>query len=251
MLTKADVLRVKVSQANAKQQEIQAHAQAEVARANLIGAIGVSLDDESVQFAEPATLLAEAKAPLPDAKTAQRTAAAQRPELQQRKSSAESAHHTAKARGFALLPDFDFEGGYLHFDGQTFNAKNSGYVGVKAQWAVWEWGASFYAHKAATAKADAADLAEKDMARQIGVEIASDLAQATSAAAAVDVAQQTIESAEEAYRVTKAGLQAGTATTTDLLDAQSALTQARLNLTRAQYEDALTRVTLKRGLGTH
>jgi len=230
VLTKADVLRVKVSQANAKQQEIQAHAQAEVARANLIGAIGVSLDDESVQFAEPATLLAEAKAPLPDAKTAQRTAAAQRPELQQRKSSAESAHHTAKARGFALLPDFDFEGGYLHFDGQTFNAKNSGYVGVKAQWAVWEWGASFYAHKAATAEADAADLAEKDMARQIGV---------------------TIESAEEAYRVTKAGLQAGTATTTDLLDAQSALTQARLNLTRAQYEDALTRVTLKRGLGTH
>ena len=201
VLNRADVLRVKVSQANAKQQEFQAHAQAEVARANLIGAIGVPQDDESVEFAEPVTLLAEAKVPLPDAKTAQRTAAAQRPEIRQRKSSAEAARHTAKARGFALLPDFDFEGGYLHFDGQPFNPKNSGYVGVKAQWAVWEWSASFYAHKAAVRSPRRMlyrARREGTRERQIGVEIASDLAQATSGRrAAVDVAQQTIESAEE------------------------------------------------------
>jgi outer membrane protein TolC len=49
--------------------------------------------------------------------------------------------------------------------------------------------------------------------------------------------------------VTDAQLQAGTATTTDLLEAQSALTQARLNYLRAQYELAISRVNLRRALG--
>lgn len=250
VLTKADVLRVRVSQANAKQQEIQAHAQGEVARANLMGRVGLPIDDRSIEFAEPTTLLAQAKAQLPEASSAMHTALAQRPELRQRRQAAEAAHHTESAHAYSLLPDVDLEAGYLHFDGSPFNPTNSGYVGVKAQWAIWEWGATYYAKKAAAAQAAAADYATAEEERVINVEIASDLAQATSAVAAVDVATQTIESAEEAYRVTKAGLQAGSATTTDLLDAQAALTQARLNLTRAEYEDALTRVTLKRGLGT-
>jgi outer membrane protein len=250
VLTKADVLRVKVSQANAKQQEIQAHAQGEVARANLLGRIGIPIDDRSVDFAEPATLLAQAKAPLPDVATASHAALSRRPEIAQKRRTAEAAQHTANARSYSLLPDVDLEAAYLHFDGSPFNPTNSGYVGVKAQWAIWEWGSTYYARRAAVAEAHAAELATEEEERRIGVEVASDLAQATSAVAAVDVAQQTIESADEAYRVTKAALQAGTATTTDLLDAQAALTQARLNLTRAEYEDALARVTLKRGLGT-
>jgi outer membrane protein TolC len=49
--------------------------------------------------------------------------------------------------------------------------------------------------------------------------------------------------------VTNALVQAGSATTTDLLDAQAALTTARLNLARAQYERAIQRVSLGRVLG--
>jgi outer membrane protein len=250
VLTRADVLRVKVSQANAKEQGIQAHAQGEVARANLIGRIGLSMEDKTVDFAEPATLLAQAKAALPEATQAQRDALAQRPEMRQRRLVADAAHQTAKARDWSLLPDVDLEAGYIRTDGSVFNPPNAGYVGLKGQWAIWEWGSTYYAQKAAASEAAAARSAVDDQERRISVEIASDLALATSAASAVDVATQTIESAEEAYRVTKVSLQAGTATTTDLLDAQAALTQARLNLTRAEYEDALSRVTLRRGLGS-
>ena len=250
VLTRADVLRVKVSQANAKEQGIQAHAQGQVARANLIGRIGLSIEDQSIDFAEPTTLLAQAKTALPEAANAQRDALAQRPEMRQRKLAAEAAEHTEKAHDYDMLPDVDLEAGYIRTDGSIFNPANAGYVGLKGQWAIWEWGTTYYQRKSARAEAEAARFASAEQERRIGVEIASDLAQATSAAAAVDVAQQTIESAEEAYRVTKVSLQAGTATTTDLLDAQAALTQARLNLTRAEYEDALTRVTLRRGLGS-
>jgi outer membrane protein TolC len=44
-------------------------------------------------------------------------------------------------------------------------------------------------------------------------------------------------------------LAAGSANTTDLLDAQAALTQARLNFERSRYEYALARMSLQRALG--
>ena len=49
--------------------------------------------------------------------------------------------------------------------------------------------------------------------------------------------------------MTAAVVQAGSGTTTDLLDAQSALTQARLNLVRSKYQRALSRVQLRRAMG--
>ena len=49
--------------------------------------------------------------------------------------------------------------------------------------------------------------------------------------------------------MTEAQVRAGAATTTDLLDAQAALTQARLNRARARYEEAIARVTLQRAIG--
>ena len=44
-------------------------------------------------------------------------------------------------------------------------------------------------------------------------------------------------------------VKAGTATTTDLLQAEASLTEARLNLTRAQYEMAQVAVLLRRATG--
>jgi len=49
--------------------------------------------------------------------------------------------------------------------------------------------------------------------------------------------------------VTTVLLAAGSASTTDLLDAQAALTQARLNFARARYEYALARIGLEHALG--
>jgi outer membrane protein TolC len=44
-------------------------------------------------------------------------------------------------------------------------------------------------------------------------------------------------------------VRAGAATTTDLLDAQAALTQAKLNLVRSRYEELRARSSLFRALG--
>lgn len=79
------------------------------------------------------------------------------------------------------------------------------------------------------------------------VEVSERLDQLEAATAAIDVAGTAIASADESYRVTNALVQAGSGTTTDLLAAPSALTQAKLNLVRATYQQAQARVQLTKG----
>ena len=249
VLTTADLLRVQVAVANAKQQEIQAHSEAEVARANLLGAMGLPQSDTHTAFAEPTSLIARGRAPTPSVGEAEQQANLARPEIKQTKALAEAASHADGGRLFSLLPEVDLVGAYLRTDGSIFNPHNAGYFGVTASWAIFQWGASYYAERAAAEQAEAARRQAEAERRQVGVEVATSLAETRASAAAVEVAEQTIASAEEAYRVMQALLKAGSATTTDLLDSEAALTQARLNLTRARYEQAIAQVALGRSLG--
>lgn len=249
VLTNADVLRVQVAQANAKQQEIAARTQERVARANLLGALAIEPNDPDVEFSEPTKLLEAARAPRPSYDDAHSRAVSRRPEMGQVRLSLESAKLASRARAFQLLPEVNLEAAYLRVDGQVFQPKDSGFFGIKAEWPIWTWGSSYFAQRAAAAQAEGARFDVESQQRQVGVEVSSDLAQADAAASAVEVAEETITSAQEAYRVTQALVKAGAATTTDLLDSQAALTQARSNLARAQYEQAIARVQLSRATG--
>ena len=248
VLTEADVLRVQVAAANARQQAIQAHSQELVARAGLLALMGLPADDTGVTFAEPKSLLESGQKP-PEAAAAQDQALSGRPEILQTRLSLQVGEHQRRARLYALLPEIDLEGAYLRSYGQVIVPTNSAFIGLNAKWAIWEWGASYAAYRASQAQARAAAFDLENQKQQIRAEVTSTMAQLDAAASAISVAEQAITSAQEAYRVTDAQLQAGTATTTDLLEAQSALTQARLNYLRAQYELAISRVNLRRALG--
>lgn len=247
-LTTADVLRVKVARANIRQQELQARVQESAARTALLTELDLPLDAQ-VEFAEPTSLEAEAAQPVPSLPEATSQALDRRPELRAAMANAQAAEAASRARLAALLPEVDLEAAYIRIDGQAFAAKDQAYVGVKATWPVWTWGAQWYAHRAAAHQAEAARLGRDDADHQVRAEVSGRLEQLDAATAAIDVARTALESAEEAYRVTAAVVQAGSGTTTDLLDAQSALTQAKLNLVRSRYGQALSRVQLRRALG--
>ena len=248
VLTEADVLRVQVAAANARQQAIQAHSQELVSRAGLLALMGLPADDAGVTFIEPKSLL-ESGQKRPEPSAAQDQALSGRPEILQTRLSLQAGEHQQRARLYALLPEIDLEGAYLRSYGQVIVPTNSAFIGLNAKWAIWEWGASYAAYRASQAQARAAAFDLENQKQQIRAEVTSTMAQLDAAASAISVAEQAITSAQEAYRVTDAQLQAGTATTTDLLEAQSALTQARLNYLRAQYELAISRVNLRRALG--
>lgn len=246
VVTRADVLRLETAAANARQQVIQAAAQEESERATLLVSIGERPDERAIDFADPA--LPEPTA-TPDLGAALSAALARRPELESARLGELAARRSARARTFELLPEVNAEAAYLHVTGQAFSPKDSGFVGLKADWPIWEWGARWYARSAAVAQADAAAAQEVDARDRVAAEVAARLAATRAAATAIDVARTAIASAEEAYRVTQALVQAGSATTTDLLDAQAALTTARSNLARARYAHALTRINLARAIG--
>lgn len=248
VITNADLLRVQVAHANARQQQIGAHAQGLVARTNLLDAIGLPVDS-TVEFVEPTTLLSMSAQPMPDLHAATADAERRRPEVAQADAASLAAGRYQRARYLSLLPEVDAEGGYVRTDGQLFAPPNQFFVGLKATWNVWEWGASFFQARAAERQADASRIDLENQRRQVAVEVKNTAAQAEAAGVAVEVAHEAISSAQEAYRVTEALVQAGSATTTDLLDAQSAFLTARLNLARAQYELAIQRVALARVMG--
>jgi outer membrane protein TolC len=248
VLTEADVLRVQVAAANARQQAIQAHAQGLVSRASLLALLGLPADDLAVSFAEPRSLL-ESGDKRPEAAAAQHQAQDGRPEIAQIQLSLQAGEHQRRARLYALLPDIDLEGAYMRSYGQIILPTNFAFIGLSARWAIWEWGASYAAYRASRAQARAAAFDLENQKQQIRAEVTSGMAQLDAAASAISVAEQAVDSAQEAYRVTDAQVKAGAATTTDLLEAQSALTQARLNHLRSQYELAISRVNLRRALG--
>ena len=248
VLTTADVLRAEVALANARQQEIFARSDGNVARAQLFGVIGVP-NDPTIELVEPRALLDRSETPLPPLPDAERVAIRARPEVLELAQSTAAAEHHQRALEYSLLPEIDFEASYVRSDGQLFALPNAEFVGLRASWTIWEWGASWYQMRSAQHAANAQRLRLADEQRRVATDVESRLSEAAAAASAVEIARTTIVSAEEAYRVTASQQQHGVATTTDLLDAQSALTTARLNFARARYELAVARVALVRAMG--
>jgi outer membrane protein TolC len=248
VLTPADVLRLDVAAANARQQETQALAAEEVTRAGLLVALGREPHDASIDFVEPSTP-ESAEATLSDLAPLVARALHQRSEIRSAALVAEAASAGSHARTYDLLPDVDLEAGYMHVSGQTFMKPDAAFVGLKAGWQIWDWGARWYQHRAAASQAEAARALADDARRHVETDVAARLANVRATASALETGRTAIGSAEEAYRVTTVLLAAGSANTTDLLDAQAALTQARLNFARARYEYALARMSLARALG--
>ncbi len=249
-ITNADLLRFKTAAANAQQQFIQAKTDALVDRQALLTYLARNPEDPSIQFIEPEDLERLAGEPVPQSVDALiNQSLGQRPEVARALSQAEAARDNDKSLYAALLPELSFQAAYQWTKGQIFFPENQTYVGFLVSWPFWTWGATYYAAKSAERQADAAEALSQDARRQAAYEVSTKYAQLQAQFVAVQVAETAIASAEEAYRVTSAQVRAGIGTTTDLLDAQSALTTARLNLARARYERAVARVALDRATG--
>lgn len=102
--TNADVLRVQVAAANARQQELQALAQEETARAGLLIAIGLDPNDSSVEFAAPTALEEEGGAAIENAFALQH-AFEVRPEIAASRLLFDAAERHQRSALFSLLPE--------------------------------------------------------------------------------------------------------------------------------------------------
>jgi len=251
-LTKADVLRYQVAAANADQQQIQAQVDEDNAKDQLLGLLGLAgkVDRDEIDFLDPTDELLKRAVPADSAEAQQHFAEGHRPELFSAQLQTEAAWHRKQARYFGLWPEFNVSYSYYRLLNTPEGLpRDINLLGLSASWNVWDWGVNYYEARSAGEQLAVAQANRESVRQQIDVEVHTRFSQERAAANAVRVATDAISQAEEAFRVTSATVRAGAATTTDLLDAQAALTQARQNFVRSKYEELRARSALLKALG--
>ena len=173
-----------------------------------------------------------------------------RPEMFSAQLQTDAAWHRKQARYFSLLPEVNVSYSYYRLlNTPEALPRDINLFGLSASWNVWDWGSNYYQAHAAAEQLGAAEANRESVREQSTSRCGPGLLEERAAANAVHVASDAISQAEEAFRVTSATVRARAATTTDSLDAQAALTQARQNLVRSKYEELRARSALLRALG--
>lgn len=241
-------------EARARMLAIEARTQRDVTSAELARLIGVGPDQPLEPTADLARSEAPANQPLnvgPLVESA-RAARQERRVLQQRVAAADAQREAAAA---GRMPTVQFLGGvdYARPNPKIFPradvAQDSWDVGVGATWSLWDGGRTVaeVAQARAVSQAASERLAEFDS--QLSVEVRQRALELESAAAAVAAAMSGVTAAADARRVVDERYQAGVIAGVEVLDAEYALLQAQLDLTRAQAGVRLAEAQLTRALG--
>jgi outer membrane protein TolC len=168
---------------------------------------------------------------------------------------AEAARQQAKAAFASQLPVVS--GGadaiYSNPNARLFPPAQEWYatwdVGVRVTWSpndTWMGGSNVTDLKARAAELDAQKGALRD---RVELEVTQAYNNARESDVSLESAKTELESAEEAYRVTKELFSNGRATSTTLTDSETELTRARLDLLTARVNARTARVRLDHALG--
>jgi len=245
--TDIDVLRFKSAKAAADQIALRADTSVQTALAGLVVTMGLG-DGAAVDLADdlpvqPPTL----KMALPQ--VLQR-AIDTRPELRAAHSKIESAEAARTAAHYKYYPDIRAVAAWQRFTGvQPFQPENEEYIGLTAQWNVWDWGATHQGVLDAEHAKERATITANQLAEQVKLDVRRRWLEAKTQFDSLAVAQTQLETAEEAYRLQKVKLDNAAATTTDVLDAETEVARARLGFATARYDYYLDLVALARAVG--
>ena len=122
-------------------------------------------------------------------------------------------------------------------------------VGINFRWSLFDGGRSRAETAEAVAIRRGAEARLREFDELVQVEVRQRMADLNSAQASIEAAQSGVRAATEARRVLAERFSAGVATNTDVLNAQVALLQADLDLTRALATAQLAAARLDRALG--
>lgn len=149
-----------------------------------------------------------------------------------------------------ILPQVSAIATYQYNYGQgTFSPENSFFGGGVFSWEVWDWGHKYYSLKAADAKARQASSGKRLLRDGIVLQVKKAYFDLKQAEEALSVARAVIVEAEENFRIEQKRFETQANTSTDVLDAQLALTRAQLSYTTSLYGHYIARAELKRAMG--
>lgn len=250
MAASNEVLAVQLERDRSELSRLQAANGAAVAEANLRRLVGLPPETRI----EPD---ATAPAPASDEATVALVAraAASRPEVAALRSRIAALLAGARVARAGALPQASLSAGYDYANPNsrilplTAEWNGTWSVGASVSWSAFDGGRASAAAAQARAQAEAARRQLDDLTQRIGLEVTTRALDLATARAALALAEQASESARENLRVTRDRYREGVQSSSDLLDAETALQRAGLERTLATAQLQVARAGLDRAVG--
>jgi outer membrane protein TolC len=242
-----DVLRLEVERARVEQQLLQADSTALGARRALASLLalpdGTELTLVEVDTTPPPLAWSES--------AAVEQARRERAELRVAKANSESAELGVSVARADYFPSISLLAIYSHaINAGSLGSANSGYLGVAFDWNLWDWGRRSAQMDGARALARQARLGQTAAVDQISVDARAKWQAAHTALATLEVSARGLAAATEAQRLQAARFAGGAASTIEVVDAETALANARSQDVIARYQYLVTWMALSRAVGT-
>ncbi|MEK6754909.1 MAG: TolC family protein [Bacteroidota bacterium] len=251
MATTNDVLKVRVQLSNSKILQSDASNNEQIAMLAFNSTVGLPLETQ-VTLTSPLTPTTK---DLPEVDKLVAAAFAQRPEVRgmEWRLKASDAGITAAKGGW--LPQVYLTGSYYYArpNQRIFPAKDefkdSWDIGVSLQFDVWNNLTSLHQTNAAQAQYEQTKDALAMQRDGITLEVTQYYLSFNQAKQRIHLSELGVEQANENYRVTAEKFKAGLTTNSELLDAEVALLQSKLQLTQALVEYELAEARLEKAIG--
>ena len=247
MVPEVDVLRSKVTLANAKQSLINAENGVRLSKSRFNSLLNrdmgseVSLEDilsfEDMDFDLP-SLIGEAFA--------------NRPEMQELENRLRMAEQGVRIARSDFFPQVAFVGSWDNRKGEEIPVdewEQSWNATVQVSVDVWDWGENRNEHRRAKAELTQLESRFLLLKNEIELEVRRAYLVLLAARDKIKVQEEAVKSAEKNSRDTSLRFKEGVATNTDVLDAQTMFSQSRADYYRALYGYNLALAALERAVG--
>ena len=249
-----NVLRAEVAVANARPQLIRVRNVYRITKNNLVNLLGYNLPPEVTEDIPMQLTDGLNTSPYPvELPKAIQQAFANRTEIGSlRKAEALRREDIVNARA-GYLPRLEAFGGYgvrsSSFEADLTAERHGWFVGAQVGWDLFD--GMLTRGKVVSAKSahEKSQTELDDTTRRIELEVRTAYSQFIEAREVLDSQKKVQEAAEESLRLAKARADAGTATQLDVLDAETALTEARTTQSLAQRDYAVGVAKLERAVG--
>lgn len=243
---KSDVLTVEVRLAEERESLISAQNQLQLAWAVLENVIGAPVEVRELPESIPAAPWSEHVASVEAAVAA---ATSERAEIGALASQRQAAAEGVLVARAGKRPSVDFVADYDVYTGDFVNGNDSFFAGVIFQLNVFDAGRTRADVARAAAKVRELQARQRRLMLDIELDVRRAHLQLQDAQQRLAVAEQAIGQAGESLREIEVRYRGQSATITQLVDAQLALSNARVRRTNAQAELEIARASLERAIG--
>jgi len=151
----------------------------------------------------------------------------------------------------ALNYDYIREGDDFQVDGSDFHDSSRWQVTASLNWTFWQWGKTHYAVRERESLRKELTKTRLSLEDTIRLQIKQAILDIEAEARNIATSSKAVEQGEENLRVSQERYKAQVTTSTEVLDAQTLLTQARVNYYSAFYNRNLAKARLLRAMGEY